>query len=215
MPRPTRVKDNSQQTALMVLIVGGAVVLGLVMTGIWVWMRANAAASAVSPAAPQSVAPVVSAERARLEPSRLLAEARRKASAWQQDAVLVSLTMHPLDARGVAPQGSVELTYARPGGQRISGGAEAGAQRLKLRTSGGELMQHEERAAKSRIAPEPNCVFEDAWAAAQRAGAATNANLRMRYLWSDKHARPVWEVLSAEGEVLRRLDGVSCSILTR
>jgi hypothetical protein len=215
MPRPAPVKDNSQQTALMVLIVGGVVVLGLVMTGIWVWMRANAAASAIPSAAPPAVAPVASAEPARLEPSSLLAEARRKASAWQQDAVLVSLTMHPLDARGVAPEGSVEFTYAKPSGQRISGGAEAGAARLKLRTSGGELSQQEERAAKSRIAPEPNCMFEDAWAAAQRAGASTNANLRMRYLWSDKHARPVWEVLSAEGEVLRRLDGVSCSILTR
>ena len=115
----------------------------------------------------------------------------------------------------VAPEGSVEFTYAKPSGQRISGGAEAGAARLKLRTSGGELTQQEERAAKSRIAPEPNCMFEDAWAAAQHAGAAPNANLRMRYLWSDKHARPVWEVSSAEGEVLRRLDGVSCSILTR
>jgi hypothetical protein len=215
MPRPAPVKDNSRQTALIVLIVGGAVVLGLVMTGVWVWMRANAAASAVPSAAPPPAAPVVSPEPARLEPSNLLAEARRKASAWQQDAVLVSLILHPLDARGVAPQGKVEFIYAKPSGQRISGGAEAGAQRLKLSTSGGELTQHEERAAKSRIAPEPNCVFEDAWAAAQRAGAAANANLRMRYQWSEKHGRPVWEVLSADGEVLRRLDGVSCSILTR
>jgi hypothetical protein len=199
----------------MILIVGGVVVVGLVMTGIWVWMRASAAASAVPSAAPVAPAAVASVEPVRLEPSSLLAEARRKASAWQQDAVLVSLAMYPLDARGVAPDGRVEFTYAKPGGQRISGGAEAGATRLKLRTSGGELTQQEERAAKSRIAPEPNCLFEDAWAAAQRAGAAANANLRMRYLWSDKHARPVWEVLSAEGELLRRLDGVSCSILTR
>jgi hypothetical protein len=145
----------------------------------------------------------------------LLAEARRKASAWHQDAVLVSLNVSSLDAAGVAPGGSIEITYARPSGQRISGGAEAGAQRLKLSTNGGELTPREERSPKSRIAPEPNCMFEDAWAAAQRAGAATDANLRMRYMWSDKHARPVWEVLSAGGDVLRRLDGVSCSILTR
>jgi hypothetical protein len=215
MPRPAPVKDNSKETALVVLIVGGVVVLGLVMTGVWVWMRAEAAANAIPSAAPAPVAPVASAEPVRLEPSTLLAEARRKASAWQKDAVLVSLNIHPLDARGVAANGVVELTYARPGGQRISGGAEAGTERLKLRSSGGELVEQKERAAKGRIAPEPNCVFEDAWAAAQRAGAATNANLRMRYLWSDKHARPVWEVVSAEGAVLRRLDGVSCSILTR
>jgi hypothetical protein len=37
----------------------------------------------------------------------------------------------------------------------------------------------------------------------------------MRYQWSDKHGRPVWELLGGSGEVLRRLDGVSCSILTR
>jgi len=215
MPRPAPVRDNSRQIALMVLILGGAVVLALVMTGVWVWMRADAAANAVPSAAPASVAPVVSAEPARLEPSSLLAEARRKASAWRQDAVLVSLNVKPLDARGVAQDGAVEFTYARPGGQRISGGAEAGSERLKLRTQDGALVQQEERAPKGRIAPEPNCMFEDAWAAAQRAGAATNGTLRMRYLWSDKHARPVWEVLSAEGEVLRRLDGVSCSILTR
>jgi hypothetical protein len=199
----------------MVLIIGGVVVAALVMTGIWFWMRANAAANAAPTPALAPVAPVMSAEPERLEPSNLLAEARRKASAWQQDAVLVSLDLRPLDARGVAPGGTVEITYAKPGGQRISGGADAGALRLKLRTSGGELTQQEERTAKSRIAPEPNCVFEDAWAAAQRAGAAANAGLRMRYQWSDKHARPVWEVLSANGEILRRLDGVSCSILTR
>src|SRR5687768_6974635 len=114
MPRPAPVKDNSKETALMVLIVGGAVVLGLLMTGAWVWMRANAAANAVPSAVPAPVAPVVSAEPARLEPSTLLAEARRKASAWQKDAVLISLNIHPLDARGVAADGVVELTYARP-----------------------------------------------------------------------------------------------------
>jgi hypothetical protein len=199
----------------MVLIAGGAVVLGLVMTGTWVSMRTNTAANAVTSRAPAPIASVVSAEPKRLEPSTLLAEARRKASAWRKDAVLVSLDVQRLDALGVAADGAVEFTYARPGGQRMSGGADAGAERLKLRTSAGALAQQEERAPKSRIAPEPNCVFEDAWAAARRAGAAANANLRMRYLWSEKHARPVWEVLSAEGEVLRRVDGVSCSILTR
>ncbi len=215
MPRPTPVKDNSQRNATIVLAVGGVVVAGLVLAGALVLLRkgdAEAAAPAVSVVTP---APAVSAAAVRLEPSALLAEARRKASAWHHDAVLVSLSASPLDAKGVAVEGSVDIVYARPAGQRISGGAEASGQRLALRSRGSEMSQSEERAGKGRIAPEPNCQFEDAWAAAQRAGAATNGNLRMRYQWSDKHARPVWEVLSAEGEILRRLDGVSCSILTR
>ncbi|HEY6081574.1 MAG TPA: hypothetical protein VIW29_22320, partial [Polyangiaceae bacterium] len=127
-----------------------------------------------------------------------------------------SLLAGPLDASGVASDAAVQLTYARPAGQRISGGAEASGERLVLRASGADpLTRTEERAGKARVTPEPNCLFEDAWAAAQHAGADSNAGLRMRYQWSDKHARPVWEVLSPGGEVLRRLDGVSCSILTR
>jgi hypothetical protein len=39
--------------------------------------------------------------------------------------------------------------------------------------------------------------------------------LGLRYSWSEKQARPIWEVVSGDGQVLRRLDGVSCSILTR
>jgi hypothetical protein len=84
-----------------------------------------------------------------------------------------------------------------------------------LRTVDGALSQSEERTTKARIAPEPNCVFEDAWSAAQRAGVDVQAQPSIRYQWSDKHARPVWEVLGPGGAVLRRVDGVSCSILTR
>ena len=84
-----------------------------------------------------------------------------------------------------------------------------------LRSAGGGLSKSEERTGKARVAPEPNCLFEDAWSAARRAGAPANDQLRLRYGWSDKHARPVWEVLSLEGGMLKRLDGVSCSILTR
>ena len=215
MPRPIPVPDNSRRIASYVLLGGAVLVLGLVLSGALVLMRGADPTAATSAAPAALPAPVVSAEPARLEPSGLLADARRKATAWHSDAVLVSLSMSPLDARGVAVDGTVEINYARPGGQRISGGAEASGQRLLLRTSGGALTQAEERAGKGRIAPEPNCMFEDAWSAAQRAGAATNGRLRMRYQWSEKHGRPVWEVLSAEGEVLRRLDGVSCSILTR
>src|SRR5262249_25474208 len=98
---------------------------------------------------------------------------------------------------------------------RLVGGAEAGGERLVLSSSGGELAKNEERAGKARVAPEPNCLFEDAWAAAQRAGVDASGGPSMRYQWSDKYARPVWEVLSGDGQVQRRLDGVSCSILTR
>ena len=216
MAKPAPLKDTSQATTRMLLAGGGAVVLALFGVAALVGLRKSEPASvaptvSAAPAAPASAAPVV-----RPEPSRLLAEARREASAWHSDAVLVSLLAGPLDASGVASDGSVQLTYARPAGQRISGGAEASGERLVLRASGGDsLARTDERAGKARVAPEPNCLFEGAWAAAQRAGADSSASLRMRYLWSDKHGRPVWEVLSSGGEVLRRLDGVSCSILTR
>jgi hypothetical protein len=214
MERPMPVKDDSERIARGVLAGGGVVVAGLLLLATWVLLR-KPAESAHAPrlAATPSAAP--SAEPVRLEPSSLLAEARRKASEWHRDAVLVSLSATHLDARGVAPDGAVELIYARPAGQRLSGGADTNGERFTLRSSGGVLEASEGKAGKGRVAPEPNCVFEDAWAAAQRAGAATNGSLRMRYVWSEKHSRPVWEVLGDSNEVLRRLDGVSCSILTR
>jgi hypothetical protein len=178
-------------------------------------LRQPDAAGAPAPAAAAArVAPVPSA-LPRLDPSLLLANARREATAWHPDAVLVNLSASPVDAQGVAPGGKVEVIYARPGGQRLTGGAEASPQRLVLSSTGGDLTKNEGRAAKARIVPEPNCSFEAAWASAQRAGADASAGLGLRYGWNEKQARPIWEVLSSEGQVLRRLDGASCSILTR
>jgi len=213
--RPTPPKDDSRRTTIAVLAVGGFVVLGLVAAGAMIWLRQRSAVDAAPRAALVSVVPVASATPPRLEPSSLLGEARRQANTWHHEAVLVSLSAAPLDARGVAPGGKVDISYARPSGQRIVGGAEAGTERLALSTSGGPLVKSEERTSKGRVAPEPNCLFEDAWSAAQRAGADANAGLGLRYFWNEKYGRPVWEVLSGDGQVLRRLDGVTCSIITR
>jgi len=215
MARPVPWKDDSRRTTIAVLAVGGFVVLALVAAGVMSLLRQAEAQRAPVPVAAALAAPSAHAPPPRLEPSVLLAAARRQASAWQSDAVLVSLSAGPLDARGVALGGKVSITYAKPGGQRIVGGAEASGQRLVLSASDGPLEKSEERAGKSRITPEPNCAFEDAWASAQRAGADANAGLSLRYAWNDKQARPIWEVASSDGQVLRRLDGVSCSILTR
>jgi hypothetical protein len=215
MARPVPPKDDSKRTTVAVLAVGGVIVLGLVVAGAVIALRAPSAGVAAKPTAALAPAALPSAEPARLEVSSLFAEAKRQASAWHHDAVLVSVGVSHVDALGVAPDGSVEFAYARPSGQRFTGGAETGSERLVLRSSGGGLSKSEERGGKARVAPEPNCLFEDAWSAARRAGAAADGKLRLRYGWSDKHARPVWEVLSADGEQLKRLDGVSCSILTR
>jgi hypothetical protein len=215
MARPSFAKDDSARTTLLVLVVGGIVVLGLAGVGLMVWLRQPEPNSLRPVLATTTAAAAPSSARRWLEPSSLLADARRQASKWQHDAVLVSLSASPLDAHGVAEGGKVTIMYAKPSGQRISGGAETGGERLVLTTSDGSLAKSEEHAAKSRVAPEPNCLFEDAWRAAQRAGDDPNAGLGMRYVWSEKHARTVWEVLSRDGNVLRRLDGVSCSILTR
>jgi hypothetical protein len=215
MARPVSPKDDSKRTTVAVLAVGGLVVLGLVVAGAAIALRDPNADFAVKPSATLPPATVPSTEPPRLEVSGLFAEAKRQASAWHHDAVLVSVGVSRVDARGVAPDGSVEFAYARPSGQRFTGGAETGSERLVLRSGAGGLSKNEERSGKARVAPEPNCLFEDAWGAAQRAGAAADGKLRLRYGWSDNHARPVWEVLSTDGEVLKRLDGVSCSILTR
>jgi hypothetical protein len=214
MARPVPLKDDSARTTLAVLAIGGCVVLGLFAAGAMVWLR-QPQANASRPAAAILTAPVASATPLRVEPSNLLAEARRQANAWQRDAVLVSVRASPLDELGVAVGGTVELVYAKPSGQRLSGGAEASGERLRLSSSDGSLTKSEEHAAKARVAPEPNCPFEDAWASARRAGTDSSAGLGMRYLWSDKQGRPVWEVVTSDGQVLRRLDGVTCSILTR
>ena len=215
MPRPAQPRDDSRRMTIAVLAVGGFVVLGLVAAGVMVWLRQPAPTSAAPGLAAAVAVPAASATPPRLEPSTLLADARREASAWHHEAMLVSLSAGPLDARGVAPGGKVEITYAKPSGARITGGAEAGSERLALSTNGGPLTKSEERTGKGRVAPEPNCLFEDAWAAARRAGADVNAGLGIRYLWNEKYGRPMWELLGSDGQVLRRLDGVSCSILTR
>lgn len=215
MARPVPLKDDSRRMTIAVLAVGGFVVLGLVAAGSLIFLRQSGASNAPPPVAATLAPAPAHAAPLRLEPSALLADARRQANAWQSDAVLVSLGAGPLDARGVALGGKVTITYAKPSGQRISGGAEASGQRLVLSSSDGPLSKSEERAGKSRVTPEPNCLFEDAWASAQRAGADPNAGLSLRYAWHEKQARPIWEVVSTDGQVLRRLDGVSCSILTR
>lgn len=214
MARPLPPKDGSRRALIVVLGVGSCIVLGLVAAGVMILLRGADASNAPAPTAVALLAPAPSATP-RLEPGSVLANARREASAWRHDAVLVSFSASPLDARGVAPGGKVEATYAQPNGQRITGGAEAGGQRLVLTTTEAGLAKSEEHAGKSRIAPEPNCLFEDAWASARRAGADVNASLGLRYAWNEKQARPIWEVITSDGQVLRRLDGVSCSILTR
>ena len=214
MARPVPIKDDSRRITIAVLAAGGFVVAGLVGAGVFVLLRQPDASAAPPPVA-AVLTPAASAAPLQLEPTSLLAKAHAEASAWHRDAVLVSVSAKPLDARGVAPGGKVEIIFAKPAGQRISGGAEATGDRLVLSSSDGGLAKTEERSAKARITPEPNCPFENAWTSAQQAGADVNAGLGLRYGWSDKQARPIWEVVGSDGQVLRRLDGVSCSILTR
>ena len=118
---------------------------------------------------------------------------------------------HNIDLTG----GRVELLYAKPTGQKLIGGSEANGERLSLTFSGGPLERSEEKAARGRVAPEPNCDFGNAWKAAQQAGSAASAGTSLRYSWNDNQARSVWEVLDADGNVQRRLDGMSCSIVVR
>ena len=215
MARPLPFKDDSRRTMIAVLTVGAFVVLGLIVAGTMIFLRQAEQSKAPLPVAAALAPPAASAAPSRLDPSALLTRARREASAWHGDALLVSLSAGPLDARGVVAEGKVAVTYARPNGQRIIGGAEASGERLVLRSSGATLTKDEERAGKSRIAPEPACLFEDAWSSARRAGADAGAGLSLRYGWNEKQARAIWEVVNGDGQVLRRLDGVTCSILTR
>lgn len=214
MARPTPRARGPKRHVLFALGGGLAAIFSLVALGASVWLRTGAAP--VASAAPlSSTTPPLLDEPPRLDPNGLLGEARRKASQWHRDAVLVSVDAGPLDARGVITEGKVEVAYAKPGGQRVSGGAEASSDRLLLTSTGGALVSREERRGKAQIAPEPNCVFDDAWSAAQRAGADAQAALGIRYVWSDKYARAIWEVTGSDGQVLRRVDGATCSIITR
>jgi hypothetical protein len=210
------VREGSKNALLGVIFVGGVIVLGLVFLGAIVWSRSGAVDGlAVNAGQPAALLPAHGGAPDRLEPTLLLMEARGLATAWHRDAVLVSISVGPLDARGVAADGAIELAFARPNGARISGGSDTAGTRFTLRSTGGPLTSSEEHAGKGRVAPEPNCLFEDAWAAAQRAGASAESRMRLRYVWSEKHDRPVWEVVNAGGDVQRRIDGITCSILTR
>lgn len=197
----------------IVLIAGGLVTLGLIAAGIAIWPRERDLGP-MSAAALPSALPTASAAP-RLDPMRLLGDAKRQALEWHRDAVLLSITAGPLDAQGVAEGGRVELLYAKPTGPKLIGGADANGERLSLTSSGGPLQRSEEKAARGRVAPEPNCDFGNAWSAAQQAGTAAAGSTSLRYSWNDKQARAVWEVLDADGNVQRRLDGMSCSILVR
>jgi hypothetical protein len=214
LARPPRAKTNARRAIIAVLAVGAVVVAGLLGVGAFIALREPGSLPTAAPLA-AALPPAPSTTPPRLEPTLLLADARRRASAWHADAVLLSLAFENLDEGGVASDGSVRIVYGKPSAANIAGGAETNNERLTFTSSGAELEQSEERGVKGRVVPEPNCLFEDAWAAAQRAGADPHARLRMRYVWSEKHARPIWEVTSASGELLKRVDGVSCSILTR
>ncbi len=208
-------KDDSRKRAIAVLAVGGVVVVALLVTAAVISGRRASPAPSTAPLA-AALPPPVSAAPPRVEPSALLSEARKRATAWRNDAVLVRLSVERVDAGGVADGSGVELVYSTPSAKKLTGGAETSAERLVLRARAGDWSTSEQRGPQGRVVPEPNCLFEDAWAAAQRASVDPSAGLRMSYAWSDRYDRPLWEVTNEGGDdVVKRVDGVSCSILTR
>ncbi len=214
-PRPVRQREAGQRGLLPVLLVGGLVTLGLGISGAIVWFRQGPPAVA---AAVASVAPTPSStdrDELGVEPSRTLSEARKLADSWRNDALLVTISAGPLTAKGVAPDGRAEFAYAQPSVRKITAGTEVAPERFVVRSSDGATTSAEERGDKAYSVPEPNCAFEDAWLAVQRSGVVIAPGLGLRYAWSPRHARPVWETTGSAGEPLRTLDGVTCSILTR
>ena len=213
--RPVRERDTPPRNVLWVLIIGGLVVVGLGVSGAVVWLRQASESPATLRVGSVTPSPVPSISPARLEPSSVLPEARKLASTWRADAVLISIGASPLTEKGVAPDGSVDLVYAQPSGPQITAGADAAPERFVVKSSGGTTTTHEERGGKGYAVPEPNCLFEDALMAAQRAGLDSAPGLGLRYRWSARQGRPVWEAVRSDGVVLRTLDGVSCSILSQ
>jgi hypothetical protein len=153
-----------------------------------------------------------------VDPFALLADAKNRATAWDREAVLVSIEAGPVLAGKVdlTAGAKVEYTFGKPTGGGFDTAGRVGPKQLLLSVdSSGPRVEEIARAA-TRAAMEPNCTFDEAVKIAEASGAAPGAPLRVRYFMSERHEKAIWQTEVPEDPKTRRvLDGWTCTVLVR
>jgi len=145
------------------------------------------------------------------------ANAASRASAWNADALLVSIEASPVQSGKVAMTGDafVEVIYGKPLKLRLGPGAPLTASRLVLRVDreGAREMQRTEARAQRGIA-EPNCPVDEVSRVVEASGISRGAAVRLRYA-DDRRGRPVWRAIAEDAKDARVVDGQSCAVLPK
>jgi hypothetical protein len=146
------------------------------------------------------------------------AGAASRASAWNADALLVSIEAFPVQRGKVTmtDDAFVEVIYGKPLKLRIGPGAPLTATRLVLRVDrdGARETQRSEARAQKGIA-EPNCPVDEVSRVVEASGIAQGAPVRLRYAESDRRKRPVWRASAEDPKDTRIVDGQSCALLPK
>ncbi len=172
----------------------------------------TAATGSAAPPLPSAVNEITARS---FDADQSLANAWRKARAWDPDAALASLTISSVSSGKPDPSSNLVATFAKPKG-RFGPGAEVGSARYVVTVT---LDNQKTGTSKSnqaaKVAPDPACPVAAAWRAAVASGLPSAKPLSFHYAFSDKHNRATWVAKPVGGGDSRQLDGVSCNILAR
>jgi hypothetical protein len=168
-----------------------------------------ASLSASAPPAPAPKPPALV-----LEPTTLFAKAKSAALAWHTDAALISIDIAPVVSGKVDSGGKLVFTFGKPAGRQLGPGMPLQAAGFVVTADASGIRGEEHATSKAVAVAEPNCIFDDVLAKAEKAGVSLSEKLHLHYAMSEKNALGVWRLTrSGETEALRTLDGATCAII--
>ena len=224
-----RREHEKRSTALAVMTLGGGVLVVAVLGAIgWSLIagRGNTGApasasapraSASAPAAPTDPDDMGIADPAALDPSSIMPRAHARARIWDQNAMLVSIDATPVGAEGkvdLKSGGKVDISFAKPSGARLGPGAPAGGSQLVISVDASGSKVKEAQGPGATAVDDPNCPIAEAWRTMVAARVPSNSVVTMRYAYSAKHEKAVWQTSAGDdAKLARTLDGWTCTIL--